>query len=240
MKKNGLKQMIKEILNEIDFAPRFRPTHDLTIVSTVTGNDLDDLKKYVSELHKVLTAAFGDDVVFEEKLKKSILSNKDKKIETTFTIINIIDDLMLKTVREYLQDMHEALKKWSQEQDLVLDINFTIKENDIQLNNSQELNVLSSVTSAEINLLKQFISELHDILIYEFDEDVTFEKKLNQLNIIKLKNNDRKIDYKFKITNITSKEDLELVKETLEIVQEKLTKWSINQKSKINFIFTIG
>jgi len=147
---------------------------------------------------------------------------------------------MLKTVREYLQDMHEALKKWSQEQDLVLDINFTIKENDIQLNNSQELNVLSSVTGAEINLLKQFISELHDILIYEFDEDVTFEKKLNQLNIIKLKNNDRKIDYKFKITNITSKEDLELVKETLEIVQEKLTKWSINQKSKINFIFTIG
>jgi len=53
-----LKQLIKECLCEIDFAPGFRPTHDLTIVSTVTGSDVDHLKKYVLELHRVLTANF--------------------------------------------------------------------------------------------------------------------------------------------------------------------------------------
>lgn len=121
--------------------------------------------------------------------------------------------------------------------EILSEIDFAVKFK--PTNNSQELNVLSTVIGTEINLLKQFISELHDILIYEFDEDVTFEKS-DELNIIKLKNNDRKIDYKFKITNIRNNEDLELVKETLEIVQEKLTKWAINQKSKINFIFTIG
>jgi hypothetical protein len=44
MTKTQLKQLIKECLCEIDFAPGFRPTHDLTIVSTVTGRDVDDLK----------------------------------------------------------------------------------------------------------------------------------------------------------------------------------------------------
>ncbi len=103
-----LKQLIKECLCEIDFAPGFRPTHDLTIVSTVTGTDVDHLKKYVLELHRVLTANFGNDVQFEEKLNMSMLSNGDKKIETTFTIIDIIDDLMSKTVRENLQDLKHA------------------------------------------------------------------------------------------------------------------------------------
>ena len=126
MTKTELKQLIKETLNEIDFAPGFRPTHDLTVVSTVTGEDVDDLKKYVLELHKVLTAAFGDDVVFEEKLNMSILPNKDKKIETTFTIVDIIDDLMSKTVRESLQDIHEKLTMWSINQNLVIDFYFKI------------------------------------------------------------------------------------------------------------------
>jgi len=126
MTKTELKQLIKETLNEIDFAPGFRPTHDLTIVSTVTGEDVDDLKKYILELHKVLTAGFGDDVIFEEKLKMSILPNKDKKIENTFTIVDIIDDLMSKTVRESLQDIHEKLTMWSINQNLVIDFYFKI------------------------------------------------------------------------------------------------------------------
>jgi len=126
MTKTELKQLIKETLNEIDFAPGFRPTHDLTIVSTVTGEDVDDLKKYILELHKVLTAGFGDDVIFEEKLKMSILPNKDKKIENTFTIVDIIDDLMSKTVRESLQDIHERLTMWSINQNLVIDFYFKI------------------------------------------------------------------------------------------------------------------
>lgn len=128
MSKTELKQLIKESLNEIDFAPGFRPTEDLTIVSTVTGEDVDDLKKYVLELHKVLMAEFGDDVVFEEKLKMSILPNKDKKIETKFTVIDIIDDLMRKTVREHLHDIHERLTMWSTNQDLVIDFNFKISK----------------------------------------------------------------------------------------------------------------
>jgi hypothetical protein len=60
----------------------------------------DDLKTYILELHRILTANFGNDVQFEEKLNMSMLPNGDKKIETTFTIIDIIDDLMSKTVRE--------------------------------------------------------------------------------------------------------------------------------------------
>ena len=127
MTKTQLKQLIKECLNEIDFAPGFRPTHDLTIVSTVTGSDVDHLKTYILELHRVLKANFGDDIQFEEKLNVVILPNKDKQIETTFTIIDIIDDLMSKTVRESLQRIHEQLTMWSIGKGLVIDFNFKIK-----------------------------------------------------------------------------------------------------------------
>ena len=126
MTKTQLKQLIKECLCEIDFAPGFRPTHDLTIVSTVTGRDVDDLKKYLLELHRVLKANFGDDVQFQEKLNMSILPNGDKKIETTFTIIDIIDDLMSKTVRENLELIYKELKMWSKK--LAIDFTFTIKK----------------------------------------------------------------------------------------------------------------
>lgn len=117
----------EQSLNEIDFAPGFRPTHDLTIVSTVTGSDVDHIKTYILELHRVLKLNFEDDVQFEEKLKKSILSNKDIQIEITFTIIDIIDDLMSKTVRENLQRIHEQLTMWSIDKGLVIDFNFKIK-----------------------------------------------------------------------------------------------------------------
>jgi len=127
MTQSELKQLIKECLCEIDFAPGFRPTHDLTIVSTVTGSDVDHIKTYLLELHRVLNANFGDDVQFEENLKKSILPNKDKQVEITFTIIDIIDDLMSKTVRENLQDIHEKLTMWSINEGLVIDFNFKIK-----------------------------------------------------------------------------------------------------------------
>jgi len=127
MTKTQLKQLIKECLNEIDFAPGFRPTQDLTIVSTVTGSDVDDLKTYLLELHRVLKANFGDDIQFEDELKKSILPNKDKQVEITFTIIDIIDDLMSKTVRENLQDIHEKLTMWSIDEGLVINFNFKIK-----------------------------------------------------------------------------------------------------------------
>ena len=129
MTQSELKQLIKECLNEV-VDPKYTEYSsipDLTIVSTVTGSDVDDLKTYVLELHRVLKANFGDDVQFEEKLKMSILPNKDKKIETTFTIIDIIDELMLKTVRENLQDIHEQLTMWSINQDLVIDFTFKIK-----------------------------------------------------------------------------------------------------------------
>jgi hypothetical protein len=120
MTKTELKQLIKECLCEIDFAPGFRPNEDLTIVSTVTGSDVDDLKTYLLELHRVLKANFGDDIQFEDELKKSILPNKDKQVEITFTIIDIIDDLMSKTVRENLQDIHEKLTMWSKNEGLGL------------------------------------------------------------------------------------------------------------------------
>ena len=127
MTQSELKQLIKECLCEIDFAPGFRPTHDLTIISTVTGSDVDHIKTYLLELHRVLKANFGDDVQFEENLKKSILPNKDKQVEITFTIIDIIDDLMSKTVRENLQDIHEKLTMWSINEGLVINFNFKIK-----------------------------------------------------------------------------------------------------------------
>ena len=130
MTKSELKQLIKECLNEV-VDPKYTEYSsipDLTIVSTVTGSDIDHLRSYILELHRVLKANFGDDVQFEEKLKMSILPNKDKKIETTFTIIDIIDELMLKTVRENLQDIHEQLTMWSINQDLVIDFTFKIKQ----------------------------------------------------------------------------------------------------------------
>ena len=104
--------------------------------------------------------------------------------------------------------------------------------------NVEELIVVSTVISSDINILKEYISELHNILINEFDEDVMFEK-VSQLNMIRLQNKDVKIDYKFKIINITKNEDLEIVKETLKNIQEQLTTWALTKKSKINFIFKI-
>ena len=127
MTKTELKQLIKECLNEIDFAPGFRPTHDLTIVSTVTGSEVDHIQTYVLELQRVLKLSFEDDIQFEKKLKTSILRNEDKQVEITFTIIDIIDDLMSKTVRESLQRIHEQLTMWSIGKGLVIDFNFKIK-----------------------------------------------------------------------------------------------------------------
>ena len=127
MTKTELKQLIKECLNEIDFAPGFRPTHDLTIVSTVTGSEVDHIQTYVLELQRVLKLSFEDDIQFEKKLKTSILRNEDKQVEITFTIIDIIDDLMSKTVRESLQRIHEQLTMWSISKDLVIDFTFKIK-----------------------------------------------------------------------------------------------------------------
>ena len=127
MTKTELKQLIKECLCEIDFAPGFRPNEDLTIVSTVTGSDIDHLRSYILELHRILIQSYGNDIQFEKKLKMSILPNKDKQIETTFTIIDIIDELMSKTVRENLQDIHEKLTMWSINEGLVINFNFKIK-----------------------------------------------------------------------------------------------------------------
>ena len=129
MTKTELKQLIKECLNEV-VDPKYTEYSsipDLTIVSTVTGSDIDHLRSYILELHRILIQSYGNDVQFEKKLKMSILPNKDKKIEITFTIIDIIDDLMLKTVKENIQDIYERLTDWSISEGLVIDFNFKIK-----------------------------------------------------------------------------------------------------------------
>ena len=130
MTKSKLKQLIKECLNEV-VDPKYTEYSsipDLTIVSTVTGSDIDHLRSYILELHRILIQSYGNDVQFEKKLKMSILPNKDKKIETTFTITDIIDDLMLKTVKENIQDIYERLTDWSISEGLVIDFNFKIKQ----------------------------------------------------------------------------------------------------------------
>ena len=130
MTKTELKQLIIECLNEV-VDPKYTEYSsipDLTIVSTVTGSDIDHLRSYILELHRILVQSYGNDVQFEKKLKMSILPNKDKEIGTTFTITDIIDDLMLKTVKENIQDIHEQLTMWSINQDLVIDFNFKIKK----------------------------------------------------------------------------------------------------------------
>lgn len=129
MTKSELKQLIIECLNEV-VDPKYTEYSsipDLTIVSTVTGSDIDHLRSYILELHRILIQSYGNDVQFEKKLKMSILPNKDKKIETTFTITDIIDDLMLKTVKENIQDIYERLTDWSISEGLVIDFNFKIK-----------------------------------------------------------------------------------------------------------------
>ena len=130
MTKTQLKKLIKQCLNEV-VDPKYTEYSsipDLTIVSTVTGSDIDHLRSYILELHRILVQSYGNDVQFEKKLKMSILPNKDKEIGTTFTITDIIDDLMLKTVKENIQDIHEQLTMWSINQDLVIDFNFKIKK----------------------------------------------------------------------------------------------------------------
>ena len=129
MTKSELKQLIKECLNEV-VDPKYTEYSsipDLTIVSTVTGSDIDHLRSYILELHRILIQSYGNDVQFEKKLKMSILPNKDKEIGTTFTITDIIDDLMLKTVKENIQDIYERLTDWSISEGLVIDFNFKIK-----------------------------------------------------------------------------------------------------------------
>ncbi len=249
MTKTELKELIKECLNEV-VDPKYTEYSsipDLTIVSTVTGSDIDHLRSYILELHRILVQSYGNDVQFEKKLKMSILPNKDKEIGTTFTITDIIDDLMLKTVKENIQDIYKRLTSWSISEGLVIDFSFNIKQdNEIKptqnieelMQNIEELIVVSTVISSDINILNEYISELHNILIDEFDEDVLFEK-VSQLNMIRLQNKDVKIDYKFKIINITNNEDLKIVKETLRDIQEQLTTWALNKKSKINFVFKI-
>ena len=129
MTKTEVKQLIKQCLNEV-VDPKYTEYSsipDLTIVSTVTGSDIDHLRSYILELHRILIQSYGNDVQFEKKLKTSILPNKDKQVEITFTIIDIIDDLMSKTVRESLQRIHEQLTMWSIGKGLVIDFNFKIK-----------------------------------------------------------------------------------------------------------------
>ena len=129
MTKTELKQLIKQCLNEV-VDPKYTEYSsipDLTIVSTVTGSDIDHLRSYILELHRILVQSYGNDVQFEKKLKMSILPNKDKEIGTTFTITDIIDDLMLKTVKENIQDIYERLTDWSISEGLVIDFNFKIK-----------------------------------------------------------------------------------------------------------------
>ena len=129
MTKTQLKKLIKQCLNEV-VDPKYTEYSsipDLTIVSTVTGSDIDHLRSYILELHRILIQSYGNDVQFEKKLKMSILPNKDKEIGPTFTITDIIDDLMLKTVKENIQDIYERLTDWSISEGLVIDFNFKIK-----------------------------------------------------------------------------------------------------------------
>ena len=129
MTKTELKQLIKQCLNEV-VDPKYTEYSsipDLTIVSTVTGSDIDHLRSYILELHRILIQSYGNDVQFEKKLKMSILPNKDKEIGTTFTITDIIDDLMLKTVKESLQRIHEQLTTWALNKKLKIKFIFNIE-----------------------------------------------------------------------------------------------------------------
>ena len=68
MTKTELKQLIKECLNEV-VDPKYTEyssISDLTIVSTVTGSDIDHLRSYILELHRILIQSYGNDVQFEK------------------------------------------------------------------------------------------------------------------------------------------------------------------------------
>ena len=80
MTKKQLRLLIKECLNEIDFAPGFKPSEkELTIVATVTGSDVQDLLTYLKELHRILIEEFSQDVVFDEKLIAQYFRTKIKR-----------------------------------------------------------------------------------------------------------------------------------------------------------------
>ena len=125
MTKSELKQLITECLNEIDFAPAFKPKKELTIVAFVVGDQVDDLKRYLIKMARVLHDEFGDDIEFDENLNSFILPNKDKKTESTFTLKNQnnLDD-----TKQTLLQIHEELTMWSIKEDLVIDFGFGIKK----------------------------------------------------------------------------------------------------------------
>jgi len=125
MTKKQLKQLVEECLNEIDFAPGFRPQRELTIVAVVTGSDVTDMITYLEELHQILTNYFGDNITFEEKLDSVILPNKDKKAEVTFTIKNQKD---MEQIKSSFQEIYDGLTMWSIQQDLVIDFDFKLKK----------------------------------------------------------------------------------------------------------------
>jgi hypothetical protein len=124
MTKTQLKQLIKECLNEIDFAPGFRPQTELTIIAFVIGSQVDDLKRYLLKMARVLHDEFGNDIEFDENLNSLILPNKDKKTEATFTLKNQDD---LDSTKEILSQIQEELTMWSIKEDLVIDFGFKIK-----------------------------------------------------------------------------------------------------------------
>ena len=114
----------EQSLNEIDFAPGFRPQTELTIIAFVIGSQVDDLKRYLLKMARVLHDEFGNDIEFDENLNSLILPNKDKKTEATFTLKNQDD---LDSTKEILSQIQEELTMWSIKEDLVIDFGFKIK-----------------------------------------------------------------------------------------------------------------
>lgn len=125
MTKKQLKQLVEECLNEIDFAPGFKPQRELTIVAVVTGSDVTDMITYLKKMHEILTEEFGKDITFDEKLNTNFSSSKNKKAEATFTIENQMD---LEETKNVLGEIHQELTMWSINEDLVIDFGFKVKK----------------------------------------------------------------------------------------------------------------
>lgn len=101
--------------------------------------------------------------------------------------------------------------------------------NEVQSEQFDDLAVTATVTGSDISQLKKFIFKLHGILSDEFDEDVVIMSKPL------VSNQNKKIESKFKITSVMSTEDVEIIKETLQDIQQKLELWSTQKGMTLNF-----
>jgi len=132
MTKSELKQLIRECLNEIDFA---RPsTTELNVVSTAKGYE-NEISQYIPKMVEVVKYEFDADVTFTKNFKEPYEKENKKlpdnhiEVKTRFTITGITNENDKVEIIETLKELQEELTMWSISKNLAnIDFYFNIEK----------------------------------------------------------------------------------------------------------------